>query len=157
MLKILLYGCESWIWCRRIWRGESIQAIENKCYRRMFGLSYRHHKTETTNMYGNRSISSPDAMSFHCRLSYLKLSWFDHIRRHDTLPKSKLQGTVDGRHCTGRPRKSWNDNIKEWTGQSIVIAAHRSNDAWASRGVSNWLFNGASTAKVISGYRFVRW
>ena len=37
----------------------------------------------------------------------LKLSWFGHVRRHDTLPKIILQGTVDGssRH-SGRPRKS---------------------------------------------------
>ena len=58
---------------------------------------------------------------------------------------------MDGRRRRGRPRKSWNDNIKEWTGQSMSsllrVAKDRvdgrlsqrrhlsgyPNDAWASR------------------------
>ena len=30
-----------------------------------------------------------------------------------------LQGTVDGSRRRRRPRKSWKDNINEWTGQSM--------------------------------------
>ena len=41
------------------------------------------------------------------------LSWFGHVCRHDTLPNSALQGTVDGRRRGGRRRKLWRDNIKE--------------------------------------------
>ena len=37
----------------------------------------------------------------------------------DTLPKIIRQGTVDGSRLRGRPRKSWKNNIKEWTGQSL--------------------------------------
>ena len=48
-----------------------------------------------------------------------KLSWFGHVCRHDTLPEIMLQGTVDGWRRRGRPRKSWKDNIKQWTGQSM--------------------------------------
>ena len=42
-----------------------------------------------------------------------------HVCRHDTLPKIILQGTVNGSRGRGRSRKSWKDNIKEWTGQSM--------------------------------------
>ena len=73
-----------------------------------------------------------------------------HVCHHNTLPKIILQGTVDGSRRRGRPRRSWKDNTKEWTGQSMssllriadervrwaVIAADTSvgvpNDAWAS-------------------------
>ena len=48
-----------------------------------------------------------------------KLSWFGHVCCHDMLPKIMLQGTVDGGRRSGKPRKSWKDNIKEWTGQSM--------------------------------------
>ena len=51
-----------------------------------------------------------------------KLEWFGHVCRHDSLPKITLQGTADDKmicHPRGRPRKSWRDNIKEWTGQSL--------------------------------------
>ena len=44
-----------------------------------------------------------------------KLSQFGQVCRHDMLPKSRLQGTVEGGRLRGRPRKSWKDNIKEWT------------------------------------------
>ena len=44
---------------------------------------------------------------------------FGHVCRHNTLPNIILQGTVDGRRRRGRPRKSWKDNINEWTGQSL--------------------------------------
>ena len=47
-----------------------------------------------------------------------KLSRFAQIcRRHHTLPKIILQGTVYGRLRRGRPRKSLKDKIKKWTGQ----------------------------------------
>ena len=44
-----------------------------------------------------------------------KTSWFGHVCRHDTLPNIILQGTVDGRRRRDRWRKSWKDNINEWT------------------------------------------
>ena len=61
------------------------------------------------------------------------LAWFDHVCRHDTLPKSILQGTVDGSRRTGRPRKSQKDNIKEWTGQSMSSLLRIADDRgrWA--------------------------
>ena len=41
--------------------------FENKCYRRM--IAYYAEKIKQTNMYGNRSISSPDIRSFCCQSS----------------------------------------------------------------------------------------
>ena len=82
----------------------------------------------------------------HCRLS-----WFGHVCRRDTLPKIIPSGTVDSSGHRRRPLKSWNDNIKEWTGQSILslqtaesplaaIAAEASvevpNNVWVSWGIS---------------------
>ena len=54
-----------------------------------------------------------------------KLSWFGHVCRHDALPKIILQGSVDDRHRRGRSRKSWKDNIKEWTRPVAVTIAPR--------------------------------
>ena len=31
-----------------------------------------------------------------------------------------LQGTVEGSRRRGRPKKSWSDNIAEWTGKSFA-------------------------------------
>ena len=43
ILSILLCECESWI--LTVNRERRIQAFENKCCRRMLGISYREHKT----------------------------------------------------------------------------------------------------------------
>ena len=53
-----------------------------------------------------------------------KLSWFDHICRHDTLSKIILRETVEGRRRAGRLQNCLNHgetiDIKEWTGQSLL-------------------------------------
>ena len=43
VLSILLYGFESWTLTAELER--RIQAFENKCYRKMLGISYSKHKT----------------------------------------------------------------------------------------------------------------
>ena len=46
-----------------------------------------------------------------------KLRWFGHVSRSSCLAKT-IQGTVKGKK-RGR-QKSWEDNIKEWTGMDFV-------------------------------------
>ena len=46
----------------------------------------------------------------------LKLQWHGHVSRSSGLAKTILQGTVKGERRKGRQRKSWEDNIREWTG-----------------------------------------
>ncbi|GFR99641.1 endonuclease-reverse transcriptase [Elysia marginata] len=48
-----------------------------------------------------------------------KLAWFGHVTRHDSLSKTILQGTVEGKHRRGRQKKAWCDKIKEWTGMAM--------------------------------------
>ena len=45
-----------------------------------------------------------------------KLQWYGHVSRSTGLAKTILQGTVKGERRQGRPRKRWEDNIREWTG-----------------------------------------
>ena len=49
-----------------------------------------------------------------------KLKWYGHVTGSDGLTKLILQGTVEGRRRRGRPKKSWIDNIAEWTGKSFA-------------------------------------
>ena len=49
-----------------------------------------------------------------------KLKWYGHVTRSDGLTKVILQGTVEGSRRRGRPKKSWSDNIAEWTGKSFA-------------------------------------
>jgi len=47
---------------------------------------------------------------------YRKISRFGDIKRSTGLANTKMQGMVDERRGGGRPRISWMDNIKGWTG-----------------------------------------
>jgi hypothetical protein len=44
-----------------------------------------------------------------------KLTFIGHVERHNNLPKTILQCTVEGGRRRGRQRKCWFDNVKEWT------------------------------------------
>ena len=70
-----------------------------------------------------------NAISFATKIKLYKslvLSILVYGCRRDALCKIILQETVDGSRRTGRPRKSWKDNIKQWmdTIVDVVIVAH---------------------------------
>ncbi|GFS15364.1 eukaryotic translation initiation factor 3 subunit F [Elysia marginata] len=48
-----------------------------------------------------------------------KLAWFGHMTRHDGLCKTTVQGAVEGSRRRGRQKKSWLDNVKEWTKMTL--------------------------------------
>ena len=91
----------------------------------MLGVSYREH-TKITNMYGNLSVSSPECWVRGVR--HRKLSWLNHVCRHYSMPITMLQATAEGGCRKETPGKSWNDNFKEWTSQSLSSLLHVADD-----------------------------
>ena len=61
-----------------------------------------------------------------------KLSYFGHIKRHNTLEKLFLEGTCEGRRGRGRPRKRWTQDIGEWMGVSTVEAGRQALEKGSS-------------------------
>ena len=59
---------------------------------------------------GNRTTRRPD------HYKEAQLQWYGHVSRSSGLAKTILQGTVKGGRRQGRQKKSWEDNIREWTG-----------------------------------------
>ena len=53
-----------------------------------------------------------------------KLYYFGHLARESAgeLGTSILEGKVAGKRSRGRPKATWEDNIKDWTGLSIHAA-----------------------------------
>ena len=129
VLSIFLYGCESWTLTADTER--RIQAFEYKCYRRLLRISYKDHKTndfvrQKVTIYAGRQ--EPLLATVRRR----KLAWYGHVCRHDSLSKTILQGTVEGQRKRGRPRKSWSDNLKDWTGHNTttLIRASEDREVW---------------------------
>ena len=89
-----------------------------RCYRRLLGISYRDHITnqEVLKRIETACDNTERLMTI---IKRRKLKWYGHITRSGGLAKTCLQGTVRGARGRGRPKKSWHDNIKDWTGLGL--------------------------------------
>ena len=45
-----------------------------------------------------------------------KLRWFGHVTRSNSMSKTILQGSIEGKRRRGRPKMQWQDNIVKRTG-----------------------------------------
>ena len=114
--SILLYGCESWTMLAD--SEKKIQSFEMKCMRKLLNISYRDHKTnDFVRMKINNLVGPQEPLL--ATVKRRKLVWFGHVTRHDSISKTIMQGTVRGSRRQGRQRKSWLDNIKEWSGLTV--------------------------------------
>ena len=124
VLSLLLYGWESRTLTADL-EMRQIQASGNKCYMSMVWLA---KKTKRTSMHDNifQELLLPKLSSSASYHGSAMSAWY------------AAKGTADGSRRTGRPRKSWRDNIKEWTGKSLPSLLLRKrlseypNDAWGS-------------------------
>ncbi|GFS01436.1 endonuclease-reverse transcriptase [Elysia marginata] len=130
--SILTYGCKTWTLLADTER--RIQAFENKCLRKLLRISYKEHET-------NESVRELVVAYVGLQEPLLatvkrhKLAWFGHVTRHDSLSKTILQGTVEGKHTRGRQKKAWCDNIKGWTGMAMyeLVRSASDRDAWQQK------------------------
>ena len=138
VLSILLYGCEAWTLLAETER--RIQAFEMKCLRRLLRISYMEHKTnDYVRAIVNTNVGPQEPLL--ATVKRRKLTWFGHVTRHDSLCKTIMQGTVEGGRRRGRQRKSWSDNVKEWTELSMPELLTQSTDrpAWRRMSASSAL------------------
>ena len=117
VMTIFLYACETWTLTAELQR--RIQALEFRCFRKILGISY---KDRVINEHVRETIVKhigpyEDLLA---TVKRRKLKWYGHVTRSDGLSKVILQGTVEGSRRRGRPKKSWSDNIAEWTGKSFA-------------------------------------
>ena len=124
-LSTLLYGCESWTMTAETTK--RVQSFETKCFRRMLGISWSERKT---NDFVRAQVTSLDGPQdpLLAIIKRRKLTWFGHVSRHNSLPKTILQGTLEGGRKRGRQQKSWLDNIKEWTRMDSPTLIRKAED-----------------------------
>ena len=117
VMTIFLYACETWTLTAELQR--RIQSLEFRCFRKILGISY---KDRVTNEHVRKTIVKHIGGPYEdlATVKRRKLKWYGHVTRSDGLSKVILQGTVKGSRRRGRPKKSWSDNIAEWTGKSFA-------------------------------------
>ena len=105
VFPVVLYGCESWTVkkaeCRRI------DAFELRCWRRLLSVPWTARRS---NQLILKEIS-PE-YSLEGLMLKLKLQYFGHLMRTDSLEKTLMLGENGGRR-RGRQRMRWLDGISD--------------------------------------------
>ena len=58
----------------------------------------------------------------------LKLGYFGHIKRHQSLEKHILEAKIEGRKGRGRPARRYEQDIEEWLGTTTTHAGRLAGD-----------------------------
>ena len=107
---VVLYGCETWTLTKHL--EQRLLVFENNILRRISGPIYdinegvwrRRHNEEL------RALTRQPLITDHVRSQ--RIQWAGHVARmeEDRMPKSAMEGTMEGRRPVGRPRMRWRDN-----------------------------------------------
>ena len=101
------YGCETWILNMAV--RKKINAFEMKCYRKMMKIPWTEKRT-------NESITQELKVEKGWLLNFVirqKLKYFGHIKRHQGLEKTILEGRINGKRERGRPHRRWIEDITD--------------------------------------------
>ncbi|MEW8547219.1 MAG: hypothetical protein AB2693_27225 [Candidatus Thiodiazotropha sp.] len=132
VISIFLYACESWTLTAEL---EKItQAVEMRCYRKLLNISYRDHATNEE-VHRKIQVAIGEYDELLTLIKKRKLRWFGHVSRASGLAKTILQGAVKGERRRGRQRKSWEVNIKKWTGMDFASTTRAAEYRTKWRGV----------------------
>ena len=126
--SILMYACESWTLTEKM--KKMMTSFEFKCYMRLLGITSRDKKT-------NEYVSNEICKQFNGRITtdhfptHIKermLKFFGHQTRRHKMTRVLIQGHSDGNRCLGKPKRTLNEDITEWTGCNIQEASWRTTD-----------------------------
>ncbi|KAF7236544.1 putative uncharacterized transposon-derived protein F52C9.6 [Varanus komodoensis] len=113
VFPVAMYGCESWT-IRKAER-QRIEAFELWFWRRLLRVPW----TARRSNWSVQEEINP-VCSLEGQILKMKLKYFGHLmRRKDSLEKSLMLGTIDGKRRRGRQRMWWLDGVTEAVGMSL--------------------------------------
>ena len=114
IFPVAIYGCEA---CWTISKTDEKKITSFEILR----ISWTERKTNAS-VLEQLGLKAPQLLNL---IKKQKLSYFGHIKLHDTLEKLFLEGTYEGRRGRGRPRRRWTQDIGEWMGVLTVEAGRQ--------------------------------
>ena len=103
VMSILLYSCQTWTLTAEI--EEKIQTVEMRSFRRLLGISYKHHITNEEVRSRIQKVIGP-YKELLSTVKRRKMKWYGHVTRALGLAKTVLQGTVRGREKERQTEKT---------------------------------------------------
>ena len=122
IFPVVLYGCEAW--APLATDLDRLRSFEMKCYRKMLKIVWT-DKITNQEVRNRLQIQNSYLISQYMKL---KLSYFGHVKRHDTIEKTVLEGKMEGKRSRGKPRRAWADDVSHWLGMSIASAGMLAQD-----------------------------
>lgn len=116
------YGCEAWT--INSTDSKKITAFEMKCYRKILRISWI-EKISNEEVLTRMGISSPTLLQ---TVKKLKLKYFGHIKRHESLEKYILETKMEGKRGRGRPTRRWEQDIQDWLETTTTEAGRIAED-----------------------------
>ena len=100
-----------------------IEAFEMHVYRRIGRISWKQKMT-------NEDVVKQLLVKRELRLCIKsrKIQYYGHLMRHESVIKELYNGVVEGSRGRGKPRTKWSDNIRDWTGRSLVYCQRLAQD-----------------------------
>ena len=118
---VAMYGCQS----RTLKKDDEKRISDLRCLRQVLRVSWTAKRT-------NKWVLETAAVSRSLLASVkeMKLAYYGHVLRKkgDCMEKELIQGTTPGSHTWGRPKMTWIDNIKSWTGLSLTDLIRKVED-----------------------------
>ena len=102
-------------------RREKDNFFRDEMLRKILRISWTERKTNAS-VLEQLGVKAPQLFNL---IKKQKLSYFGHIKRHNTVEKLFLEGTSEGRRGRGRPRRRWTQDIGEWMGVLTVEAGRQ--------------------------------
>ena len=105
IFPVVMYGCESWTIKKAVHR--RIDAFELWCWRRLLRVPWTARRLQSI-----LKEISPE-YSLEGLMLKLKLQYFGHLMRTDSLEKTLMLGKIEGTRRRGRQKMRWLDGITD--------------------------------------------
>ena len=102
------YGCEAWTINKT--DGKLNTVFEVKCYRKIMRIPWA---DKVTNEKVLEKVKMNSTTLLH-EIRKLKVGYFGHIKRHESLEKHMVETKVAGRRGRRRPMRRWEQDIQDW-------------------------------------------
>ena len=95
-----------------------------QCYKKILRISWM-EKVTNKEVLSRLDIKTTMLLQ---KAKTLKLKYFGHIKRHETLERHILEARIDGRRGRGRPTRRWEQDINDWMDMTTTQAGRLAED-----------------------------
>ena len=122
IFPIATYACETWTLTKQA--EQRINAFEYKCYRRVLRISWVKKRTNASIL---QELNIEEGWLLKT-IKRRKLIYFGHLKRHESLERTIMEGYMPGKRGRGRPKRRWVQDVADDLQMDVSDAGHLACD-----------------------------